>query len=223
MLRININATEALRECCSYQAPAIILNAEGGLVCHARLTSLSSDSVTLDVISEEKIEPPFKRCCISFVYRGDTRAFYAAVREHRQNLPPQLPQLVFEIPLGLLETEARAAFRVPIGEKSELPVRVATKDALSWAVRPVDLSLTGILIEFTAAEDPDLPIGAETEVELRLRNEVVRLKGEVRRRDKHRYGLFFLEVASKHGIKAPKPLRNTVEALERSWLLLRVR
>jgi hypothetical protein len=207
------NITKALHECCNYKAPAIILNTAARQAYRARLASLSGSSVALEVwedIAPLLAEP---RLGVSFVYRGNSCAFFATVLEYLPSPPPQVSRLVLEIPTKIVGIDARLAQRVPIKRNSGLRVRVTTRDGRSWAPRPIDLSLTGILIEFPAGKTPDLAVGSKIELELCLGSEVAELTGEVRRRIKHQYGLFFRKVFSKRGISPPLPLRRIVETL----------
>ena len=218
-----IDARVALRECCLYHAPAIILNVEAAAVCyHARLASLSSESISLEVAGETRALSKGTRCCVSFVHRGDSHAFFSNVVEYQQNPPPQLSHLVLEIPSQIVGIEARMAFRVPVEWKSKLSVRMTPKSGRAATPRAIDLSLAGILIEFTEQNDPNLPIGTETEIELRSGTDSVRLKAEVRRRVGRQYGLFFPEVVTRQGMVPPEPLKKIVTTLERHWLKGRI-
>jgi hypothetical protein len=96
-----------------------------------------------------------------------------------------------EITTKVIGTEARMANRVPIGKKPAPFARLSTQDGPILLPIPIDISLTGILVEFAAAEDPDLTPSEEADLELRLGDDTIHLRAELRRRDGHRYGLFF--------------------------------
>jgi hypothetical protein len=87
---------------------------------------------------------------------------------------------------------------------------------------PIDISFTGILLEFSPETDPDFSISEEVDLELYLRGNTVCLRAEVRRRNGHRYGLFFPETVNKHGVQVPESMRNIVEELERARLKERI-
>jgi len=217
------NTVELLRDCCSCGAPAIILSPEMGAVCHARFTAVSPESVTLDLSEGTNLLPEGTRCCISFSHGGSSCAYFATVLEYQHVPPPEPSHLILEITAKVIGTEARTAYRVPIGKKPAPCARLSTQDGQILLPIPIDISLTGILVEFATAEDPDLTPSEEVDLELHLGDDTVHLRAEVRRRDGHRYGLFFPETVTKCGVQAPQSLRNIVENLERAWLQKRVR
>ena len=92
------------------------------------------------------------------------------------------------------------------------------KEGRTIAADPIDLSVTGILIEFTKVSDPNLSRGAHIELELQLGVQVVRVKAEVRHHEGQRYGLLFYEIASRQGLNPSKPLQSIVTEVERLWL-----
>ncbi|MBW2674205.1 MAG: hypothetical protein JRD89_12460 [Deltaproteobacteria bacterium] len=63
--------------------------------------------------------------------------------------------------------ERRIAFRVAISRLTDLAVRVNFKGK-TWEVDPVDLSLTGILVQFLKTEIADITIETEVGIELRF-------------------------------------------------------
>ena len=214
---------DVLQECCSDQAPAIILNVESATVYyHARMSFLMTRSVKLDLLEPVQEIRIGSHCCISFSCRGDSRAFVSTVLEYRPASESGPAELILEIPALLLGKEARAAYRVPVAMNSGLSVQ-----AFSPGDRPVsrptaiDLSIAGILIEFLPDVEPHLPIGAKIDLELRLGADVAQLSAEVRRRDGHRYGLSFPGVLTPRGPHPPEPLRRIVQALERQWLQIK--
>ena len=111
------------------------------------------------------------------------------------------PESIFKLPTNAIDdlidflhslnhkpVEERTAFRVAIPRLIDLAVTV-TFNGKAWPVTPVDLSLSGILVEFSNPEEEKIPINAEIAVELRLGDQVSDLIGIVRRRQGDQYGI----------------------------------
>jgi hypothetical protein len=123
--------------------------------------------------------------------------------------------MILQLPNRIIGMERRMCYRVAIGEEVVPLVRVSTQEGPILLPKPIDISLTGMMIEFDPAEDPDLQPRAELWLELRLDDDEVLLRCIVKHRTGHRYSLVFPEVfATKHGIYAPQPLRKIVRSLE---------
>ena len=82
----------------------------------------------------------------------------------------------------------------------------------------VDVSLSGIFLEFRASGDFQLPLGCLVSVQLSFDGDRVALSGEVRRRNHSGYGLFFSEVLQGGALRPPEALRAIVRKLEQRWL-----
>ena len=223
MTTVQPEILEALRECCFLKAPALILNPESGVVCHARFAGVAPGTVKLELPGAATPPPKDSSCCVSFIQAPHRRAFFARVLEYQYKEPPESSLLSLEISSAMIGIEARMAYRVPIGKASELKVRLFAKGGRVLLPKPIDLSYTGCLIEFAPAEDPGLPTGTELKLQLISEKEFVDLTAEIRRRDGHRYGLFFPEVIGAQGIRPPEALRSMLENLERIRLREKIR
>jgi hypothetical protein len=212
-----------LHECCSYRAPAIILNPESDLICSARFASISQNSITLHLSAEASRFLEASRFFISFSHNGNCCAFFSTVLEYQTASHLSPPSVTFQLSGKIIGLEKRMSYRVPIGNMVMPLVRLFTPIGRILLPKPIDLSLTGIMVEFDEMEDPELLPTVELKIELRLDTHVVQLKSVVKRRDGHRYGLYFPEVVSKHGVNAPESLRKIVESLERALLQERAR
>jgi PilZ domain len=220
------DATNILSSCCSYQAPAIILSLEEVQVYyHARLSSISDDSVTLRLVHALAKPPAVGAACrVSFNYRNDSRAFFAGVLEYRPKPSPEDSELVLKLRSGILGLEARMAYRVRIASGSHLAVCLVAEDGRAWNPRARDISLAGIFVDFgDQAVCPELPVGTEVDLEIRLPPDVVDLKGEVRRQAGWGYGILFSSLVTERGLLRLPALNRIVSALERQWLQERIR
>ena len=136
-----------------------------------------------------------------------------------------LPGLVdFLSGSALTGSERRTGFRVPIaslgssiGDRFHAFVR--TQDGGWVEVTPVDVSLTGILVE---TEENVGTQGAQSSVKLALDDNTVQLPSVVVRREPHRVAFQFTE-SIKHGELDPPPkLVAIYRTLETLWLKARV-
>jgi c-di-GMP-binding flagellar brake protein YcgR len=207
---------QALRECTTLGAPVILMSPELGVVYDARLTSVSDENIILDVPVEEiEALPEESWCVISFSHKGSAQAIFAIVQECFKRSPPQLCHLVLQISSDIFGVQPRSAYRIPIKKEADLHVRISTPGGRAWMVSPVNLSLTGILVEFTG-EDPNIGIGTQVRVELMLGSNIAVLSGEVKRHHKQQYALSFSDVAYERALLPPESLRTIVHALDRS-------
>jgi hypothetical protein len=216
---------EMLTQCCKDRAPAVILTLqEAKVYYHAQLACITGDALTLSLSQKLIKAPPVgATCCISFNYKKDTRAFLANVLEYRRNLDEINAELVLNLQSGIMQREARLAYRVDVTLGSRLMVKLVTKDKRSWRPRVMDLSLTGIYVDFTDdLEYPKLAIGSTLSIEMSFPPEALTLKGEVRRQVGPRYGIFFVEIVTAHGLNPPLALKKIVSSLEREWLQERI-
>jgi len=223
MIEVKPEVLEALRECCAYRAPIVMIDTGAGRVYHARLAAVTEECITVEVADPSEAPPEKTNCCVSFACRGESRAFFVRVLRHVQQPPPGLLRVNLEISSGPMGLEARMAFRVPVGTRQGVAVRLTLGDDTVLAPRPVDLSLTGILVEFEPHEDPHLAPGTRVEIELRLDLDSVRLNAEVVHRTMSRYGLYFPDVVHRGGISPPEALMRIVEILDKTWLQDQVR
>ncbi len=150
------------------------------------------------------------------------------LHEDRPNSPIVLPASAIDDLIGFLRslnpetTERRMAFRVAVPRLTDLTVRIGFKGK-TWSVAPVDLSLTGILIEFPKPEVVDIPVDAKISLELRLGDKNSVLMGVVRRKKDSQYGILFVDSLRNGELKPPESLVYIYKELERQWLRRRLK
>jgi hypothetical protein len=124
---------------------------------------------------------------------------------------------------GEWQPRIRRSVRVPIAGQP-LHVVVRGTRGLSWNPAGINLSTTGILVEFPEeVVPPALEPGADLKIELRFENHAVVLDAEVKRRDGNRYGIAFASSRDRDFSLRPDPLRVLVGVLEQRWLAARAR
>ncbi len=208
---------------CARLNTARVITSDLGLICQARFSSLSAESVLLELLDppETGYFRPLSLCVVSFNNGSRHCIFLSSVihfKQDKQEEELQIGQLLLRIPSDIIAAESRIAFRVPLGRDTELRVRVVDENGKTWTPRPIDISMTGILIEFPADDVPDFQIDDRLQVELRMNNHVEQLEGTVRRCEGRGYGVIFPEVLRGAEFDPPAALRAIVNALERNWL-----
>ena len=205
-----------LRERCSSGTPALALPIELGLPVVTLFDTVNESELVLATASES-METNFCSLCpcvVSFSYEGRTMAFMSHIVDWNHGTTP--PRLSLEIPSRLLAMEHRQYFRIPLGESCGLHVSVSTHGGEPSLVRALDISIAGMLIEFS--DDPDLPTEAKLEIVMRHGEDTVCVGAVVRHRRAGRYGLFFVDCVSERGVHPPESLRRLVANLEGRWL-----
>ena len=119
------------------------------------------------------------------------------------------------------DTQRRNAFRVPLTTSSDLSVMLGYRDK-SCSVKPLNISLTGILIEF-GGDVYDLAIGAEVNLTIKSGDKTENISGKIMRRDGNQYGIFFPTTVVDNEVTPPDHLRSIVLKLEKDWLRKRAK
>ncbi len=214
---------DPLYESCKEKAPVTIMSSTG--VLQGQFAAVSSRDVLIDLFlgDEELICRPLSRCCVVFSQRNQSKVFLATVKDCFKPEASTRPLVVLSRVSDIATGESRTAWRVPLRRNSSLSVRVVDEDKRVWRPEAVDISLTGMLIEFPKDKAPDLEVGAWVGLELRLNEHEVKLPADVRRRDGRLYGLFFPFDLHEGEITSSNTLRQVVNELERQWLSRHIR
>jgi hypothetical protein len=195
------------------------MSPELGVVYDTRFSSVSGRTIILEAELEGiSTLPEGSWLVISFSHNGKAQAIFATVQDYFKGPPPRLSRLALDISSDIFGVQPRTAYRIPVQKEADLRIRVSAPDGRTWMVNPVNLSLTGILIEF-AGDDPDIEIGSQVRVELMLGRNVTVLNGEVKRHHKPQYAISFSDVAYERGLLPPDSLRAIVNALDRPQIL----
>ena len=112
------------------------------------------------------------------------------------------------------ELNQRSAFRVPVWPASGLSATLHRNHTIH-AVRPLDISLSGMSFEFSSANAPELPSDADVEITLSFEDDTLTLHGVVQRREAKRYGILFAESIRDEELDPPWSLVSIVMELQR--------
>jgi len=122
------------------------------------------------------------------------------------------------VPGQMSAMDARTALRVPAHAASGLRVELQTYDRRTWEPDALDVSRTGILLDFGSERAPQLPAGALVELRLSLATTSVDLTAVARRQDGRRLGLSFVDSVRGGTLEPPRALDELLARLESSWL-----
>jgi hypothetical protein len=120
------------------------------------------------------------------------------------------------------EKDLRMGFRVPLSISSGLSASITFGDK-TCSVRPLNLSLSGILVEFSEGEVYEVPIDTQIKITFQLQDTTAVLNGVVRRRSGNQYGIFFPDSVLGNELDPPDSLQTIYTKLEKKWLRERVK
>lgn len=132
----------------------------------------------------------------------------AALRAFLDAHYPAERRLGFRVPLRPLPEETKRSFRVTLEHEGK-----------RLRVQPVDLSLTGILVELP---EEALPDARQVRARLRLAGDKVRLEAQLVRRDGPLMALHFPSCVANGELDPPEELLGIYRTLELDWLRNRV-
>jgi hypothetical protein len=209
-------------ECaCKDQTRAVVLLRDSGDVLRGRFERLERSRVALrlDPPSRGASPRPLSVCCISFAHDENAYVFLAPLWRVLDDPDPIRGRLLsVGLPGQIAALDVGSARRIPIGVGVTLSIEIGTYDRRAWTPEAVDLSATGILLDFGPGMPPRLPVGALVEIALELEGVRAQLTAAVRRRDESRLALSFVDQAP--GAEAPLPaeLHQILSRLEERWL-----
>ncbi len=218
------DALAVLTDCCRAHTRAVVACFDVGTIAPARFAGLTERDVLLEmtVPADDGDLPPLSLATVSFSHQRRVRVFLATIAGLAPGSPMTPAVLRLRLPGEIAGADPRQIYRVPIMREAALPAWVSTLDGRMLAVRAVNISVAGILVELPAGEE--LEIGDR--LALRLvdpeRRTHMEIEAIVRRRDGRKYGLFFPEVLKDGEIEPPAALRGLVSDLESEWLRRRV-
>lgn len=222
-----VQVRRMLEECCDQATAATIIFTAADIVCRGTFASVRDDAVVIELpgdfvgTNEMRSLIPLTPCLVTFFARGRSRVFMTNVLSSIEEIASGWPEIIVRVPQLVAGSDSRMAFRVPVAQDSGLRVRIVTSDDRAFAAHPIDLSLSGILIEFSEGKDPDLSISDKLRIELELDAASASLSGVVRRRAGLRYGIYFPEALNGVEIEPPVELRSILTEIERRWLSTR--
>ncbi len=213
-----------IESCCEAHADALVLSFDDEAVCRVRFLEMGDEVFRVSVETDlpPLLRPP-TQCSLSLRFGQRNRVFIATVLAVRPGeLSGGALELLLKIPGEIAAGDPRMAFRVPILKSSDLDVALRVNGQLVEDVRPLNVSLIGMLLE-TGEQDFAFPPDPKISVLLRRGETRVEVRAELRRRFDRRLALFFPDVLSDGNLVPPDELRSVVRELEALWLRSRSR
>ncbi|WP_419189889.1 PilZ domain-containing protein [Stieleria marina] len=115
------------------------------------------------------------------------------------------------------EFNRREAFRVPLFESSQLEVRVRSGETQIQG-RPTSISMTGIFLAVSPANQVDAELEDEVEVVLQFEGAQHSHVGLIKRISNDGYGIAFLDATSLGQVDPPADIARIVMKLQREWV-----
>ena len=219
-----VEATPILSECCEQETSCRLQLVHSGHSVHATLQSLSKNGVLLRVALDDHSDElrPHALCCVAFPHRASLCAFLGCLLEsHNQDSAGR--EVVIEMPQLLTVANLRQSFRVPVVHQSGLQVLFRLPDQRELVAEALNIAETGIEVEFAAKDNPPaLAAGTAVDVELRFRDELVQLTGEVRRHQ-GTCAVMFAKPEGDGPQRQVARLHGMVLSLQQLWLKSRLR
>ncbi len=190
---------DVLRTCCARSTSATIVSNTDTSILSATFSSLSRDSLTLDLhdaVDQIRVDCP---CYLAFVYEQARYLFTTTILDQ-----PAPSRITLAMP-NQMSMERRTSLRVPVD--SRLRVTLMKGDDLLPA-EPQALSLSGINIRFDLDNDPQLTLGERVTLQLRIDRECAELQGSVRRQIGNIYSIVFSHAASEGDVNPPDKLQR---------------
>ena len=111
----------------------------------------------------------------------------------------------------------RQAFRVPLWESCGLKCEIRVDESL-FLVRPTDISLTGIFVEFRPEDPVTLRVSDLVDVQMTMDGNTSTFRSIVKRVEGHGAGLFFARSRQAEQISPPSEITRLVMDLQRRWI-----
>lgn len=185
-----------LQAACESHTNASLMAAHMTLSCLARMCAATAEGLVLEITNPPQSDVTLFGCAaaVRFPSKRGVAGFVERITEVRELTGGGL-EVTIGVPERLQLDDRRAAVRIPVPRDT---LRAAIINAAGrQAVSPVDISMTGILIEVDTSRRGAILLGQTLELQLvlpdeSLGDEVLLVEAEVCRRDGDRYGLRYV-------------------------------
>lgn len=203
-----------LQVACNSDTPVAVMAAHMSLSCSGRLRSVSTAGVVVEIPNPPDGVLLGSTAAVTFPSNDGTKGFVSPITTVETG-PAGETLATLALPDRLRAGTRRSAVRVPV-PPGTLTALLVQGDGVRGKVRPVDISLSGILIEMDALRAQRLEVGAAVSLRVALGSFELLLSCEVRRKDGRRLGLLFVADGP-----PPKRLAKLMWRLQQDRLLAR--
>ncbi len=187
-----------LQVACSSKTPVSLMAAHMSVSCTGRLCSASDDGVLIEIPNPPDGTLLGSTAAVTYPSNDGTKGFVSEITAVDTGQGPAGGTnggtngaiVTLAIPARLQAGTRRSAVRVPVPPGS-LTAAIVQGEGVRGGVQPVDISLSGLLIEMDALRAQRVEVGAVLSLRLTHGSLELLLQCEVRRKDGRRFGLLF--------------------------------
>lgn len=207
---------QILKYCCAQRVTGSLRFSDSPESCIGKFVSVTEEEVCLELLynlPNLQITDQ-SHCGVTFPLPQGAGAFNASIRAVRKGQGFFPARLILSLPEEIRRFERRSNFRFPLKPEDGLLVTLLDPVGESWRPLAINISRTGILLEFPPEDGPFLPTGTQVELNLTLEEQTGWLLATVSRKDQNRYGLAFVL----EGETLPPAMERILKTIERRWL-----
>lgn len=185
---VAVSPLARLQAACAANTPMSLLAAHMSLPCAGRLHSATVDGVIVEIENPPTLDFSLVGCTAAVRFPvGQHVAGFVEPITSRESLEGGRLRVTVALPRRLHFDERRSAVRIPV-PRGTLRAAVVDDDGRRPIV-PIDISLTGMLVEVDASRRDAIGLGQSLTLELSLGEQTLRVEAVVCRRDRDRLGL----------------------------------
>ena len=185
---VAISPLARLQAACAASTPASLLPAHMSLPCAGRLYAATVDGVIVEIENPPTLDFSLVGCAAAVRFPvGQHVAGFVEPIASCESLPGGRLRVTVALPRRLHFDERRSAVRIPV-PRGTLRAAIVDEGGRRPIV-PIDISLTGVLIEVEPNRRDAIGLGQSLALELTLGDETLRIEAVVCRRDRDRLGL----------------------------------
>jgi len=215
----SLESAKVIQDCCERGMACLFKLIHSGSVAPARFLTLVGSNVELQLSMEDDDErlPEQAIACVSFSYQSKFCAFLGCVVEVGPMVAKN-QRVTVSIPKQVLTTNLRQSFRVPVIPEAKLETLILLPSQQWLPVQARDIADSGIEVELTAANWPELNVGTAVTIELRFRGESIQKSGKIRRINASIFGIAFDDVVNERERSRDAQLARMTLVLQQLWL-----
>ena len=198
---------QLLHRRCAAATHAFVVNIQSGAVAEGQFSAVDDSGLRVEVFEQSDLAfQPMNVCSVAFFANHRAMSFLSWLLDAGE-------VLTFQAPAQLSVLEARKSPRLSIADNVELSAEVRRRNGAVSRPRVLDLSETGMLVEFPRDARLELTLGEELAVALAFADHLTQLNAEVRRREGRQFGLFFVDSVEGSEVHVSKELGDILTAL----------